>query len=82
MVSEANVHLSFAKAAAGKRDRAEVRRVSGCLDETLRRIACDLAAGVFSFGNYRRFTIYEPKERVIHGARCEEWVAHHVPGDT
>jgi len=78
VVSETNVHLAFAKAAAGKRDRAEVRRVSGCLDETLRRIACDLAAGVFSFGHYRRFTIYEPKERVIHAARFEERIAHHA----
>jgi RNA-directed DNA polymerase len=78
VVTEANVHRAFARAAAGKRDRAEVRRVTSSLDVTLRRIACDLAAGVFPFGHYRRFTIYEPKERVIHAARFEERVAHHA----
>ena len=78
VVREANVHLAFAKAAAGKRDRAEVRRVTGELDKALRRIACDMAAGVFVFGHYRRFTIYEPKERIIHAARFEERVAHHA----
>lgn len=78
VVTEANVHLAFAKAAAGKRDRREVQTLAKCLDEELRRIACDLSAGVFSFGNYRRFTIHEPKERVIHAARFEERVAHHA----
>ncbi len=78
ITTEANVHAAFAKAAAGKRDRSEVCAFAARLDENCRSVARDLAAGVFSFGHYRRFTIYEPKERVIHAASFRERVAHHA----
>jgi hypothetical protein len=78
VLHERNLHEAFARAAAGKRDRIEVRRFSANLDENLRQMSRDLAAGVFAFGHYRRFTIYEPKERVIHAAAFVERVAHHA----
>ena len=48
------------------------------LDEELHRLREGLLAGDYPIGNYRRFTIWEPKEREICAASFGERVLHHA----
>ena len=38
----------------------------------------ELSEGTYSIGEYSRFTIYDPKRRVIHAAAFRERVMHHA----
>jgi hypothetical protein len=73
-----NIRLACWKAAKGKGARPATRRFTERLEENVARLACGLAEGSFRFGDYRRFRVFDPKERWIHAAAFPERVAHHA----
>lgn len=73
-----NLQIAFHKAARWKRDRADVRKFASSLEDNLRRLSGQLAEGSYQLGDYRRFTVHDPKERVIHSAPFDQRVIHHA----
>ena len=72
-----NLRLAFWKAAKGKWSRPATRSFAEDFESRIARMSGELRAGSFVFGNYRRFRVFDPKERVIHAAAFAERVAHH-----
>lgn len=73
-----NIRVAFWKAAKGKRTRPATQRFAADLEAQVGRMSGELADGTFAFGDYRRFRVFDPKERVIHAAAFRERVAHHA----
>ena len=72
-----NLRLAFWKASRGKRARADQRAYAANLDAELAALREGLLEGSYPVGEYRRFTIHEPKERTICAAAFRERVLHH-----
>jgi retron-type reverse transcriptase len=73
-----NLRLAFWKASRGKRAREDQREYAANLDVELARLRAGLADGTYPVGAYRRFTVYEPKERIVCAAAFRERVLHHA----
>lgn len=73
-----NLRLAFVKAARGKQDRGEVVRFRAFFDENLAELHRQLLARRVEVGDYRFFTVHDPKERVICAAAFRERVLHHA----
>ncbi|MCB9283822.1 MAG: reverse transcriptase [Lewinellaceae bacterium] len=72
-----NLRLASWKAAKGKRWAQEVLAYQACLEENLALLRQQIRSGLIDVGNYRYFTIYEPKERKICASAFREQVLHH-----
>ena len=66
------------RAAAGKRDRPEVRRFFTAFAATTAALSRDLAEGSFRFDTYRSFPIRDPKSRMIRAPSFRDRVVHHA----
>ena len=73
-----NLREAFLRAARGKNDRPAVRAFRASLDENLMLMHHQLLDGTFCFGDYRFFTVYDPKRREICAASFPERVAFHA----
>ncbi len=73
-----NLRLAFWRASRGKRARADQREYAAHLDDELARLRAGLADGTYPVGEYRRFTVREPKERLVCAAPFRERVLHHA----
>jgi len=73
-----NLRLAFWKASKGKRAKADVLAFRADLDGQLRSLREELLAGSIHWGPYRRFMIFDPKERMICAAPFRDRVAHHA----
>lgn len=77
-----NLREAFLRAARGKGGRADVRAFRDNLDTELGRLRAEILrvgdVGPAGWGRYTRFTIFEPKERVIHAPCFRERVLHHA----
>lgn len=73
-----NLLLAFYNAQKGKSCKKEVIAFRSCLQENLLKIRYRLLAGDALVGNYRTFTIFDPKQRQICAASFEERVLHHA----
>lgn len=73
-----NMALAAHKAFRGKRGKNEVRKFFSNFNDNITRLRDDIATGANIVGNYRYFTIYDPKERVICAASLEERILHHA----
>ena len=78
VVSADNMRLAWLKTIRGKRTQPRVLRFRERLDENLREIAEDLREGRYRWGDFERFTIYDPKEREIKVASLRDRIAHHA----
>ena len=78
VIDPENLRLAFLKASRGKRHRKDQRAWQENLDSEIVRLREGLINLNYSIGNYRRFTIYEPKEREICAASFGERVLHHA----
>ena len=78
VVEPTNLELAFWKASRGKRARQDQREYAANLDAELARLRDGLIDGTYPIGNYRRFIVYEPKERIICAAAFRERVLHHA----
>lgn len=78
VLERGNLELAFWKASRGKCARDDQRRYGRNLDCELDRLREGLASGDFKVGDFRRFTIYDPKEREICAVPFGERVLHHA----
>ncbi len=73
-----NLYLAYFKAAKGKMQKKEVIEFRENLDKEIYDIKREIENGTIKVGNYRYFTIYDPKERLICAASFKERVLHHA----
>lgn len=73
-----NLLLAYRKARKGKRQRDEVARFSLNLEHELLGLQKVLSDGNYQPGDYRHFTIYERKPRLISAAPFRDRVVHHA----
>jgi hypothetical protein len=73
-----NLRAAFWKAQQGKSGKADVALFRAHLDGRLQEAREQLLDGSYRFGQYRYFTVYDPKERVICAASFGERVVHHA----
>lgn len=73
-----NLLRAFHNASRGKRSRSDVVLYARDLDENLLRLQRQLRERNVAVGDYRYFTVYEPKERLICAASFRERVLHHA----
>jgi len=73
-----NLRIAFRKAVRGKCDRDEVIRFRDSFDDNLAKLHGQLVCHDVSVGNYRFFTINDPKKRRICAASFSERVLHHA----
>jgi hypothetical protein len=65
VVEPENLRLAFWKASRGKQHRPDQRAFAERLEEEIGRLRLGLLEGDYPVGDYMRFTVYDPKERVI-----------------
>lgn len=73
-----NLRLAFCKARRGKEHRPEVQEFSANVSRELATIRGQLVDGTMAIGDYHRFIIRDPKERLICAAAFRERVLHHA----
>ena len=73
-----NLLLATWKAARGKRERPAVARFLDDLDARLAMLGRDILEERAPAGDFRRFTIHDPKRRVITAACFSDRVLHHA----
>lgn len=73
-----NLLRAYRQARRGKRKRAGVAEFSLTFEHELFAVQRELRAGSYRPGNYRLFTIYERKPRVIAAAPFRDRVVHHA----
>lgn len=78
VIDPENLRLAFLKASRGKRHRVDQQAWQSNLEENVVRLRDGLMRLDYPIGDYRRFTIYKPKEREICAASFGERVLHHA----
>lgn len=73
-----NLYHASRKARRGKRKKLEVIRFEHSLEQQLFDIQEKLQNETYKFGNYRKFTVTEPKTRLIASAPYKDRVVHHA----
>jgi retron-type reverse transcriptase len=73
-----NLTLALHKAAKGKRHRDQVSHFMHNAETNLNRLAEDLLNARLPYGKFREFTIFDPKQRLIHAACFEDRIFHHA----
>lgn len=73
-----NLYAAYYKASKGKKQKDDVQQYSKKLYSNLRILQQQIETGNVSVGNYKYFTIFEPKERLICAASFSERVLHHA----
>ena len=73
-----NLYLAYVKARRGKRYKAEVLRFSVNLECELIALYRELADHSYRTGEYRCFTVYEPKRREVAALPFRDRVVHHA----
>ena len=73
-----NLTLALVKSAKGKRHRHSVIRFMRNGENNLNQLGSDIRAGKLPYGRFRRFTIHDPKNRLIHAACFEDRIFHHA----
>lgn len=72
------LELAVWRAARGKREREEVSSFLSKSDGHLTTIIRELRSGTYCFGDYRTFSIRDPKSRRIHAPPFRDRVVHHA----
>ena len=78
IVQSDNLYEAFLRAVRGKARSREAQEFRNNIDDELHRMADDLAEGRYRFGNYHRFTVFDPKKRTICAAPFRDRVAMHA----
>jgi RNA-directed DNA polymerase len=77
-ISLENLLLAWQEFAVEKRYKPDVARFSLKLFENIRALQADLRDGIYQHGGYYRFSICDPKPRVIHKATVRDRLLHHA----
>ena len=72
-----NLYNAYLKARRGKRDRREVLKFELNLEENLIQLQNELIWGMYKTGEYRKFKVYEPKERDVAALPFRDRVVQH-----
>jgi len=78
IVAFENLLLAAQKAAAGKREQANILHFFNRLEENLWQLQEQLQTQTYQPGEYSTFQIYEPKPRMISAAPFRDRVVHHA----
>lgn len=78
IIDPENLRWAYLKARKGKSYSREVREYALFLDDNLFSLHRQLASGLVEVGNYKYFTIFDPKERKICASAFSEQVLHHA----
>ena len=70
ILSHANLELAFWKAQRGKGPKSDIAMFRARLDRELALLLEELSNHSITFGDYRFFTIRDPKERQICAQPC------------
>ena len=73
-----NLQLAYHKAKKGKAGDTEIFEYGKCLQDKLQVLQQRILSGNVEIGNYRYFTIYDPKKRLICAAPFGQRVLHHA----
>ena len=73
-----NLYEAFRKACRGKQCKKEVLAFRSDFDRNIFMLRQQILSGNVEVGDYRFFTIYDPKERIICAAPFAERVLHHA----
>lgn len=73
-----NLHQAYIKARRNKRYRPEVLSFSADLEEELLLLRRELISRTYRTGRYRRFTVREPKVRLVAALPFRDRVVHHA----
>ncbi len=73
-----NIGLAAWKAAKGKRCRSDVIAFYSDFEKKVVKLSNDIMAGRSPYGVFKKFTINDPKERMIHAACFEDRIMHHA----
>lgn len=73
-----NLHAAYLRARRGKRDRIEVQRFELDLEGSLIQLQNELIWGMYKTGAYRKFTVTEPKERIVAALPFRDRVVQHA----
>jgi RNA-directed DNA polymerase len=73
-----NLYEAFYKAQKGKVDKPSVRAYKEQLQANLLTLRLQITTGFVETGNYRSFTIYDPKKRLICATPFPQRVLHHA----
>lgn len=78
IAERSNLALALHKAARGKQHRDQVRLFFRQTNRNLNQLAEDIVNARMPYGRFRKFTIHDPKQRVIHAACFEDRIFHHA----
>ena len=73
-----NLQLAYYKAKKGKSGKTEVFEYGKRLQDNLLNLQRQIVSGNVETGNYRYFTIYDPKKRTICAAPFGQRILHHA----
>lgn len=73
-----NLYLAFHKASKGKQAKKEVRAFADDFDSNIESLRREVLDGTIEIGDFRYFTIHDPKERVISAAPFRDRVLQHA----
>jgi len=73
-----NLHAAYLLARRGKRYSADALQFGSRLEENLLCLRNELRSGDFRTGEYRTFTVYEPKQRLVAALPFRDRVVHHA----
>jgi RNA-directed DNA polymerase len=73
-----NLYLAWRKARRGKSSRLDVADFGADLEHHLFALQAELQAGAYRPGDYRLFTVYERKPRLIAATPFRDRVVHHA----
>ena len=78
IAQQENLREAFLLAVRGKQLKRECIHFREHLDEQLLQLGTELADGSYRTGEYRRFRVFDPKERIICAAPFRDRVAQHA----
>jgi len=81
IMAKENLYRSAYMAARGRRYRDTTADFNFCLEEEIGCLHNELSTKSYRHGEYRLFTIYDPKERRIAAAPFRDRVVHHAVHD-
>lgn len=73
-----SLHAAYLRARRGKRDRLQVQRFELDLEGSLIQLQNELIWGEYKTGEYRRFVVTEPKERIVAALPFRDRVLQHA----
>jgi len=78
IAERSNLTIALHKASRAKRHRTQVKHFLTQAEQNLNQMANDILTERVPYGRFREFTIYDPKERIIHAACFEDRIFHHA----